>query len=70
MKKEQVIRIIVRRYVSELLSKREMKNYEVKSISSDVSELFSLRSLMNLSKLHLFFIKSFNTEVVAFPFNF
>ncbi len=69
MKKEHAMRIIVRRYVSELFNKYERKNCCVKSISTTLSMLFCERRVMNLSKVHLFFIKSYRTSVVVFPFN-
>jgi hypothetical protein len=70
MKLEQVERIIVRRYVSELFSRYDIKNYYVNSISSEEPVLFCERSVIKFSKLHLFFIKSYKTKVVVSPFNF
>ncbi len=49
-----------------MFSRYERKNCCVKSIST---EPFYERMVMNFSKVHLFFIKSYRTRVMVFSFN-
>ena len=59
----------MRRYVSELFSKYDKKNYCVNSICSEEPELFCERCSKKMPKLHFFFIKSYKTKVVVGPSN-
>jgi hypothetical protein len=61
---------MVRRYVSEIESKYESRNYSVNCISSEFFSPSCEICSRNTWNLHFLFIMSNKTSVKDFPFNF